>query len=89
MGGLNSNTVVIGDFNNNINGQIRQKIFFFFFFFFFFFVFLPFLGQLYTAYGGSQARGLIRAIAISLCQSHSNTASEPHLPPQLMATPDP
>ena len=25
-----------------------------------------------TAYGGSQARGLIRAVAAGLCQSHSN-----------------
>ena len=31
--------------------------------FFFFFVFLPFLGLLTTAYGGSQARGAIRAVA--------------------------
>ena len=56
-------------------------------FFFSFFVFLPFL----TAYGVSQARGLISAIATSLCQSHSKVGSEPHLQPtpQLMATPDP
>ena len=41
------------------------------------------------AYGGSQARGLIGAIAASLHQSHSNTSSEPHLrlTPQLMARP--
>ena len=32
-----------------------------------------------AAYGGSQARGRIRAIAASLCQSHSNAGSEPHL----------
>ena len=31
------------------------------------------------AYGGSQARGLIGAVATSLCQSHSNAGSEPHL----------
>ena len=35
------------------------------------------------AYGGSQAKGLIRAIAASLCQSHSNVGSEPHLQPTL------
>ena len=29
-----------------------------------------------AAYGGSQARGLIGAIAVSLCQSHSNTRFE-------------
>ena len=42
-------------------------------------------------YGGSQARGLIRAVAAGLHQSHSNTGSKPHLQPtpQLMATPDP
>ena len=43
------------------------------------------------AYGDSQARGLIRAVAAVLRQSHSNAGSEPHLraTPQLMATPDP
>ena len=29
------------------------------------------------AYGGSQARGLIRAIAANLCHSHSDARSEP------------
>ena len=43
------------------------------------------------AYGGSQARGLIEAVAAGLHQSHSNTRSELCLQstPQLMATPDP
>ena len=43
-----------------------------------------------VAYGGSQARGLIGAIAAALHHSHSNTRSEPHLrpTPQLMATPN-
>ena len=43
------------------------------------------------AYGGSQARGLIRGVAASLRHSHSNTGSEPRLrpAPQLMAMPDP
>ena len=50
-----------------------------FFSFFFFFVFFPFLGPLPTAYGGSQARGLIRAEAAGLLHSQSNTRSEPHL----------
>ena len=31
------------------------------------------------AYGGPQARGQIRATAASLCHSHSNARSEPHL----------
>ena len=43
-----------------------------------------------TAYGGSQARGLIGAVATGLRQSHSNAGSEPCLQPtpQLTATPD-
>ena len=44
-----------------------------------------------TAYGGSQARGLIAAVAASLHQSHSSIGSQPHLQPtpQLTATLDP
>ena len=44
-----------------------------------------------AACGGSQARGLIRAIASGLCYSHSNARSNPHLrpTPQVMAMPDP
>ena len=43
------------------------------------------------AYGGSQAQGLIRALAAGLHHSHSNKGSELRLQPtpQLMATPDP
>ena len=43
-----------------------------------------------TAYGGPQARGLIRATVAILGQSHSNTRSEPHLQPTswVKATPD-
>ena len=33
------------------------------------------------AYGGSQARGLIGAVAAGLHQGHSNTGSEPCLQP--------
>ena len=53
-------------------------------------VFLPFLGPLPAAYGGSQARGRIGAVAASLRQSHSNAGSEPRLrpTPQLTATLD-
>ena len=32
-----------------------------------------------TAYGGSQARGPVRAIAASLCLNHSNVISKLHL----------
>ena len=41
-----------------------------------------------AAYGGSQARGLIRAVAAGLHHSHSNAGSKPNLPPtpQLTAT---
>ena len=58
---------------------------------FFFFVFLLFLWAAPVAYGGSQARGLIRAAGAGLHHSHSNTGSEPHLgpTPQLKAMPDP
>ena len=63
------------------------KIFFFFFFFLSFCLFraAP------TAHEGSQARGLIGAVAAGLRQSHSNVGSEPCLltTPQLTATPDP
>ena len=55
------------------------------------FVFLPFSLAALAAYGGSQARGLIGAVAAGLRHSHSNAGSEPHLQPapQLMATSDP
>jgi len=44
-----------------------------------------------AAYGDSQARGRIGAVAAGLRQSHSNAGSEPCLQPtpQLTATPDP
>ena len=44
-----------------------------------------------TAHGGSQARGLIGAVATGLRYSHSNIGSELRLrpTPQLTATPDP
>ena len=45
----------------------------------FFSVFLPFLGLIPVAYGGSQARGRIGAVAAGLRQSHSNAGSEPRL----------
>ena len=44
-----------------------------------------------AAYGGSQARGRIGALAAGLRHSHSNSGFEPRLrpTPQLTATPDP
>ena len=55
------------------------------------FVIFVFSSAAPRAYGGSQARGLIGAVASHLCQSYSNSGSEPHLQPtpQLTATPDP
>ena len=43
------------------------------------------------AYGGSQARGRIGAVAVGLLHSHINAGSELRLQPtpQLMATSDP
>ena len=60
------------------------------FLFIYFFVFLLFLWAAPAAYGGSQARGRIGAVATGLRQSHSNAGSEPRLQPtpQLTATPD-
>ena len=58
---------------------------------FFFFGLFAFSRASPVAYGGSQARGLIGAVATGLCQSHSNAGSEPSLrpTPQLTATLDP
>ena len=49
-----------------------------FIFYFFYFYFLLFRAAP-MAYGVSQARGLIRAVAAGLCQSQSNARSEPRL----------
>ena len=59
--------------------------------FFFFFCLSTFSRAAPEAYGGSQGRGLIGAVATGLHQSHSNEGYEPHLrrTPQLTATPDP
>ena len=59
-------------------------------FFFFFFGLFAISWAAPTAYGGSQARGQIRAVAPSLSQSHSKAGSELRLQPtpQLTATPD-
>ena len=63
---------------------------FFILFYFIFFVFLLFLWAAPAAYGGSQARGRIGAVATGLLQSHSNAGSEPLLQPtpELTATLD-
>ena len=66
------------------------QVWFFFFFFFFFLVFCLFRPTP-AAYGGSQARGLIRAAVANLRHSHNNTGSKLRLQPtpQLTAMPDP
>ena len=53
--------------------NVRKYIFFPFFFFFGLFRAAP------VAYGGSQARGPIGAVAAGLHHSHSNSGSELHL----------
>ena len=55
------------------------------------FLFVYFFRAVYAAYGSSQARGQIGAIAAGLHHSHSNAGSEPRLQPtpQLLATLDP
>ena len=60
-------------------------MYFILFFFFVFFRAAP------MAYGGSQAKDLIRALAAGLHHRHSDTGSEPHLrpTPQLTTMPDP
>ena len=74
-------------------------LFIYFIYLFLFFIFCLFLSFVVVvaiswaapaAYGVSQARGLIGAVAASLRQSHSNAGSEPCLQPtpQLTATPD-
>ena len=52
-----------------------------FLFFSFFFFFFCFLGLHPEAYGGSQARGQVGAVAAGLCQSHSSLGSKPRLQP--------
>ena len=76
----------------------RQKIIVFFFLFFVFCLFVVVVVVIVAiswaapaAYGDSQARGRIGAVATGLHQSHSNAGSEPRLQPtpQVTATPDP
>ena len=57
----------------------------------FFFHLFAFSGAAPVAYGGSQARGLIQAVAAGLHQSHSNARYDSCLQPipQLTAMSDP
>ena len=85
------------DCETNVILLWRYKKFFFFFFLSFFFFFVVVVVVIVAiswaapaAYGDSQARGLIGAVATGPRQSHSNAGSEPRLQPtpQLTATPD-
>jgi len=77
------------DKEGEVPGGHETRIAFYSFFLFFFF--FAFSRAAPMAYGGSQARGLIGAVATSLCQSHSNMGYEPSLrsTPQLTTMPDP
>ena len=68
-------------------------IYFYIIYFILFFIFWSFFAISWAApaaYGGSQARGWIGAVATGLRQRHSNAGSEPRLQPtpQLTAMPD-
>ena len=69
------------------SGIVVSYVSLFSFFFFFFFLFRV----ASEAYGDSQARGRIGALASGLHHGHSNATSEPCLQPtpQLTAIPDP
>ena len=71
--------------HSSFGGQINLNVRNIFFLFFLLFRAVP------MACGGSQARGLIGAVAIGLHHSHSNAGFEPHLQPtpELRATSDP
>jgi len=71
----------------------RQVVPLFYLFYFYFFIFCLFAisWAAPSAYGRSQARGRMGAVAAGLRKSHSNEGSEPPLQPTpwLMATRDP
>ena len=69
--------VKLSDHNKPQNGAGLRNIGTDFFSLSFFLMALP------VAYVSSQARSLIVAAAASLCHSHGNTRSEPHLQPTL------
>ena len=71
-----------------MTGRVSQYVFYLFIYLFCLFAFSR---ATPVAYGDSQARGLIGAVAAGLRQSHSNVGSQPHRQPtpQLTATPGP
>ena len=81
--------VTIGDTTKLTTTYKKEKFFCKFSgFFIFIFLFFCLFRTVAAAYGGSQDRGLIRAVTASLCYSHSNSGSELCLRAVwLMATP--
>ena len=75
----------VPQFSFNISGIFSEN------FFFFFFDLFTFSRAARAAYGGSQARRQIGAVATGLSQSHSKVGSKPRLQPtpQLLAMIDP
>ena len=61
------------------DGNSGKLYFYFVLFLFLFIYFFVFFLAALTAYGGSQARGLMGAVDAGLRQSHSNVGSEPRL----------
>ena len=80
-----NNDFIFGKIKSCLLFYTKDKKFYHFFFFFFFCLF-AISWAAPTAYGDSQARGLIGAVATSLHQSHSNAGSEPHLQPPAQLT---
>ena len=72
----------LGTFEDDANYSLSLSVFF---------VFCLFSRATPVAYGGSQTRGPIGAVAPHLLHGHSNAGSEPRLrpTPQLRATLDP
>uniref|UniRef100_A0A8D1UP65 Uncharacterized protein n=1 Tax=Sus scrofa TaxID=9823 RepID=A0A8D1UP65_PIG len=88
VGGLSTKKELSPDPAIPLLGIYREKTIILFYYFFCLFAFSR---AVPTANGGSQARGLIGAVATSLRQSHSNAGSESRLQPtpQFRTTPDP
>ena len=83
-------SIVLLELRDYLIKNLTTHIFIHFLLFFGHFCLFAFSRAAPAAYGGSQARGLIGAVATSLHQGHSHTGSEPRLQPtpQLTATLD-
>ena len=71
--------------------ELLYLFIYFILFYLFIYLFFAFSRAALVAYGGSQFRGRIGAVAAGLHHSHSNAGSHPCLQPtpQLIVTPDP